>query len=103
MDEPDTSVVSILETVATADRTDPVSLPALSDAIDPAALNALLDTDDQVDAPFRVTFDYAGYEVTVDRDGCVTAIPGTASDVDRAADSGVPRPSSARTDGSLAE
>jgi len=83
MDEPDTAVISVLEAVATVERGTAIDLPPLVDTIDPDALNALLRTDDCSAGPLRVTFDYAGHEVVVERDGrvAVSADPDRGSAV----------------------
>jgi len=95
MADSDTAVISILEAVANAERTTPVDLPPLSEAVDPAALNALLDSDGDGRAPLRVSLNYAGYEITVGRDGDVVASPAGASDA--------VGPTDGRADGPLVE
>ncbi|ELZ19988.1 hypothetical protein C475_21859 [Halosimplex carlsbadense 2-9-1] len=88
-------MVSILEAVANAERTNSVDLPPLSGAVDPEALNALVDSGEDECAPLRVTLTYAGYEITIDRDGDVDVVPvGPSSGVS---------PPVARADGPLAE
>ncbi|WP_436924217.1 HalOD1 output domain-containing protein [Halosimplex amylolyticum] len=67
-EENPTIVLSILEAVAAADRTDTFELPPLSDAVDPDALNALFDPSGRQPAPTRFTFPYAGHEVTITSD-----------------------------------
>jgi hypothetical protein len=71
----DTTVLSVLETVAAAERVDPVDLPPLSETLDPAALNALLDHEAGGQTPVTLTFEYCGYEVTANGPDAVTAEP----------------------------
>lgn len=78
-DEPCTVVLSVLETVAAAERVDPVDLPPLSDAVDPAALNDLFRPAAAGRGSPTVTFEYCGYEVTVGGPDAVTAEPATAA------------------------
>lgn len=60
--EPDaTASEAVVATVANRDGSDPVDLPPLYDAVDPDALDAIF----RDGRPGRVTFEYAGYEVTV--------------------------------------
>jgi hypothetical protein len=70
---------TVVATAAAARGTDPVDLPPLYDSIDADALSALVDgavdRPDAVDG--RVTFSYAGYEVTVDFDGWIRLDPGS--------------------------
>ncbi|QLH84084.1 HalOD1 output domain-containing protein [Halosimplex pelagicum] len=70
-----TIVLSVLETVAAAERVDPVDLPPLSETLDPEALNGLFGPVSGDRAPVTVAFEYCGYEVTVDGSGAVTAEP----------------------------
>lgn len=70
-DESQTIVLSIIEAVAAADRADVGELPPLSDAIDPDALNALFDPSGDRPAPTRISFPYAGHDVTITADGSV--------------------------------
>ncbi|WP_135366594.1 HalOD1 output domain-containing protein [Halosimplex halophilum] len=101
--EPATPVISILEAVAAADRTEALDLPPLSAAVDPEALNALLDPSGNASAPKRVTFDYAGRTVTVRRDGGVVVDPPRASAVDRPSDTDAARQAGVRADEPLVE
>jgi len=78
-DEPCTVVLSVLETVAAAERGDPVDLPPLSDTVDPEALNDLFRERAGERASPTVTFEYCGYEVTVEGSDAVTAEPTTAA------------------------
>lgn len=56
-------------------------LPSLSEAIDPDALNAFVRSTARRDGKNgRVTFEYAGYDVTVYGDGRVTVSEDTESD-----------------------
>jgi hypothetical protein len=102
-DEPATPVVSILEAVAAADRTETLDLPPLSATVDPEALNALLDPSGNAGTPVRATFDYAGRTVTVRRDGSVVVDQPRASSIDRPTDTDAARRTNARADGPLAE
>lgn len=56
-----TASEAVVATVADRSGTDPVALPPLYDAIDPDALDKIF----RGDLPGRVSFPYAGYEVTV--------------------------------------
>lgn len=59
----------VIEALATADNSDPLSMsPPLYDAVDPDALDLLLDTD----APVEVEFEYDEYTVVADSEGRVT-------------------------------
>ena len=63
--------VTVIEAVAAAKRVDPVDLPSpLADSIDPDALDVLFRN-----GTGRVSFDYSGYEVTVDANGTVDLAP----------------------------
>ncbi|QLH79092.1 hypothetical protein HZS55_18115 [Halosimplex rubrum] len=68
-----TTVLSVLETVAAAERVDPVDLPPLSETLDPEALNRLFEPLAGDRVPATVEFEYCGYEVRVDGSGAVTA------------------------------
>jgi hypothetical protein len=70
-DESQTIVLSIIEAVAAADRVDVGELPPLSAAIDPDAPNALVDPSGDRPAPTRISFPYAGHDVTITVDGDV--------------------------------
>ncbi|WP_436910299.1 HalOD1 output domain-containing protein [Halosimplex marinum] len=74
-DDASTTVLSVLETVAAAERVDPVDLPPLADAVDPQALNDLFAPAAGEGVPATVRFEYCGYEVTVRGVGSVTAEP----------------------------
>ena len=56
-----TASEAVVATVAERAGTDPVALPPLYDTIDPDALDAIF----RDGRPGRVSFGYAGYEVTV--------------------------------------
>lgn len=56
-----TASEAVVATVADRAGTEPIALPPLYDSIDPDALDAIF----RDDHPGRVTFSYAGYEVTV--------------------------------------
>jgi hypothetical protein len=71
-DDCSTVVLSVLETVAAAERVDPVDLPPLSTAVDPEALNRLSGPLAGDRVPVTVEFEYCGYEVTVGGSGAVT-------------------------------
>jgi len=58
----------VVQAVATTSNADPLELPPLYDAVDPDALDALVTGI----ADGKVTFTYAGYEVTLTSDGAVT-------------------------------
>jgi|AntRauTorcE11898_2_1112593.scaffolds.fasta_scaffold62552_2 hypothetical protein len=55
----------VIDAIATATGTDPVSLPPLYDTIDPEALDAVLNTE----ATIEVVFEYDGHAVEVTGDG----------------------------------
>ena len=65
---------AVLRAVATASNTDPEALPTLYDVVETDALSALFDTSawGPSDPSVVVTFEYAGYTVTVEGDGVVT-------------------------------
>ncbi len=64
----------VVRAVAAADGVDPADLePPLADAVDPAALDRLFASlADGTVRRGRATFDYRGYDVTVDSSGRVT-------------------------------
>ncbi|MFB6224331.1 MAG: HalOD1 output domain-containing protein [Haloarcula sp.] len=64
--------LAIVEAVAAATETAPEELPQLTDAVDPDALDALF-AGRQTNG--RVTFQYAGYCVSVSADQTVTVDP----------------------------
>jgi hypothetical protein len=68
--KPETCSGLLLRTVAGYEGVDPVDLPPLQETVDVDALERLVDSADN-DA-LTVTFDYCGYEVTVDGDGDVS-------------------------------
>ncbi|QPV62522.1 hypothetical protein I7X12_17590 [Halosimplex litoreum] len=74
-DDASTAVLSVLETVAAAERVDPVDLPPLSDTVDPEALNDLFRPAAVGRGSPRVAFEYCGYEVTVDGPDTVAVEP----------------------------
>jgi hypothetical protein len=74
-DDASTAVLSVLETVAAAERVDPVDLPPLSDTVDPEALNDLIRERAGERASATVAFEYYGYEVTVSGPGTVALEP----------------------------
>jgi hypothetical protein len=88
-DDASTTVLPVLETVAAAERVDPVDLPPLADAVDPQALNDLFAPAAGEGAPATVRFEYCGYEVTVRESGAVTAEPVDRPATGTAAPSGV--------------
>jgi len=60
---------AVVEAVAAAEGWEPAEVPEpLYESIDPDALEALVASVDDG----RISFDYMGYEVTVDADGAVT-------------------------------
>lgn len=63
----------VISAVAAADDVDPKALdPPLHDVLDVEALDRLLDwASDHRDNALVVSFEYAGYQVTVSRDGRV--------------------------------
>ena len=68
-----TASFAALEAVGSASETDPTALPPLYGAIDPDALDALFESSDPApSAAPRVSFSYAGYEVTVDGGPTIT-------------------------------
>ena len=56
-----TASEAVVATVADRTGADPIDLPPLYDAIDPDALDAIF----RDGRPGRVSFEYAGYEMTV--------------------------------------
>lgn len=64
----DPIVEQVLADVAQVSDTDALELPPLYDAVDPEALETLVATLGDGD----VSFDYAGYSVTVDSSGSVS-------------------------------
>ncbi|WP_337652328.1 HalOD1 output domain-containing protein [Halomontanus rarus] len=71
-DSEDTPVYAVVSAVAEAEGTDPVELPPLYEAIDSEALNDLF-TGRAKSTVGKVTFQYAGYDVTVNGNGEVQA------------------------------
>lgn len=68
MDMVGTSVSEqVVQTVATRSNTDALDLPPLFDSVDPDALDALI----REMTGGKVSFDYAGYNLTIDTDGVV--------------------------------
>ena len=61
------ATLAVLEAVESASEIDATALPPLYDAVDPDALDALFESSDPTptSAP-RLSFSYAGLEVTVD-------------------------------------
>jgi len=60
--------VTVVEAVADAEGVDPIDLlTPLADAVDPDALDVIFQN-----GTGRVSFDYSGYEVTVDAEGTVS-------------------------------
>lgn len=60
-----TPVLSVVEAVAVATRTDPTELPPIADAVDPDALNRLFARPTGTPSTVSITFTYAGRDVTV--------------------------------------
>ena len=60
---------AVIEAVAAATDRDPTELPPLQRTVDVDALDALLDG--RTDSSIRLSFEYAGVRVSVDRDGVV--------------------------------
>lgn len=58
----------LVQAVATATDTDPLELPPLYDAVDPDALDAMVEGM----ADGRVSFTYAGCEITVTAEGAIS-------------------------------
>lgn len=73
----ETASEAVLAAVADCADVDPTRLPPLYDTIDPDALDAIF----RGGRPGRVTFEYAGYEVTVCGRDQVTVICTAGSDV----------------------
>lgn len=57
----------VIETVAAEAETDPMDLPLLYETIDPDALDALIETL----SDGEVTFQYAGFAITVESTGII--------------------------------
>jgi len=74
-DDCDTVVYSVLETVAAAERVDPVALPPLAETVDPEALNALARPAAGRRSSVTVHFEYCGYVVEVTGTDRVTVEP----------------------------
>ncbi|MCU4744148.1 hypothetical protein OB955_14865 [Halobacteria archaeon AArc-m2/3/4] len=64
----ETPVFAVVSAVAAASDADPLELPPLGDAIDPDALNQLFMTRSDSTVA-KITFQYAGYDVTVRGNG----------------------------------
>jgi hypothetical protein len=64
-----TPVVAVVTAVAEVAGKDPLELPPLRNAIDPDALNGLVGAKD--DRLTSVSFEYAGYDISVTGDGTV--------------------------------
>lgn len=62
-------VSAVTEAVAEREGVDATALPRLYDTIDPGVLHALYETDATTDQ--RVTFEYAGYTITVGSNGSI--------------------------------
>lgn len=74
-DVPTPSVAeTVISAVAHADDRDPLALPPLYWSIDPDALDSLF-RPGSANPTTAVTFDYAGYSVTVDSQGFVELAP----------------------------
>ncbi|WP_276256725.1 HalOD1 output domain-containing protein [Halomontanus rarus] len=71
-DSEDTPVFAVVLAVADASGVDPLELPPLGDTIDPDALNELFMARSESTVA-KVTFEYAGYDVTVRGDGEIQA------------------------------
>ncbi|MCU4744792.1 HalOD1 output domain-containing protein [Natronoglomus mannanivorans] len=71
-DSEETPVFAVVSAVAEASGADPLELPPLGRAIDPDALNELF-TGRSESTVAEVTFQYAGYDVTVRGNGEVQA------------------------------
>ncbi|WP_317175806.1 HalOD1 output domain-containing protein [Halomontanus rarus] len=67
-DSEDTPVFAVVSAVAEASGADPLELPPLGDAIDPDALNELFTVRSESTVA-KVTFEYAGYDITVRGNG----------------------------------
>lgn len=74
----------VVQTVANQSDTDAVDLPPLFDALDPDSLDTLIREMDEG----MVSFDYAGYDITVNTNGAVEvdAQPSTGNSANGAAD-----------------
>lgn len=70
--------MAIVEAVAAALDCEPTALPPLGDRLEPEALDRLLERSADLGSdPVRLSFTYAGVEVTVDGGGTVEARPPT--------------------------
>ncbi|MFB6093799.1 MAG: HalOD1 output domain-containing protein [Halanaeroarchaeum sp.] len=69
-----TPTVAVLEAVADAMDEDPAAMSDVYDVIDTDALNAML-TGAEDGSPVRVSFEYAGYDVTISSSGDVLVTP----------------------------
>ncbi|MFC3959617.1 HalOD1 output domain-containing protein [Halovivax cerinus] len=69
-DRGESLAIAVVDAVAEAAGCDPIQLDPLYDAVDPDALNALFDGRRETTGQFR--FEYHGYTVVVDANGCVT-------------------------------
>lgn len=67
--------VAVVEAVAAMTGGEPTTGPPLGESIDTDALDRLLDGSRSDAGPIRVTFEYHGYEVTVERAGTVVVTP----------------------------
>ncbi|MBX0321816.1 hypothetical protein EGH21_02100 [Halomicroarcula sp. F13] len=66
--------LAVPELVGRLEGIDPCSLPSLYESVNPEALDELFADDRGANCNLSVTFDYAGYRVTV-RDGAVSVSP----------------------------
>lgn len=91
----------VVEAVAGEAGVDPIALDSLYETLDPDALNALFDdTGTNQQDSVRVTFEYAGYQVTVSEGGTVEVGTAVAPDpvTQRDAPSPAPNADSQATD-----
>lgn len=70
----DLASLAVPELVGRLAETDPCSLPPLYESVNPEALDELFADGRGANCNLSVTFDYAGYSVTV-RDGAVSVSP----------------------------
>lgn len=65
--------VAVIEAVAAVTGRDPTTMPPLHRTVDVDAFDAMLT--ERTDSSIRLSFDYAGVTVTVDRDGVIEVTP----------------------------
>jgi hypothetical protein len=73
---PDSILLQVVEKVAACSNIDPLELPPLYEELDPDALDALIASMEDG----QVSFQYAGYPVTVTGENEITVFPPSPAD-----------------------